>query len=132
MGPRKDDGITDELRHFIEDAIDSIGTLEVLLLLRERHERAWGADEVSRELRSNPTSARQQLDRLTARRLVRKTDAGADALFLFDPSPVDAELISRLARQYAERKVTVIGLIYERRSGEHLRVFSDAFKLRKD
>lgn len=132
MDRRDDSGLTPELIAFIQRAIESIGTLEVLLLMRVRRERSWGAADVSRELRSSPTSASQQLDRLAARGLVRRSGTGADALFVYSPTERDENLVAQLARQYAERKVTIISLIYERRPDDHLKVFSDAFKLRKD
>jgi hypothetical protein len=54
------------------------------------------------------------------------------AAFRFDPRTTElAQAIEELARAYADRRVTVIGLIFAKPL-DKIRSFADAFRIRKD
>jgi predicted ArsR family transcriptional regulator len=123
-------GIPDHVRRFVAANIDSVGTLEVLLLLRDRHDRDWTADQVARELRSARDAAADRLDYLEAHGLLTSSDDGNPA-FRYGPSrPVLSRAVDDLASCYATRRVRVISLIYSKPSDQVLS-FGDAFRLRK-
>lgn len=111
----------------MNDRIESVGQLEVLLLL-SRASGPLTADAVARELRIDPAGAEQQLQQLVRRGLV----AGSQSGFVYAPAtPELAAAMADLARLYADRRVTVISLIYSK-PPDALRSFADAFRIRKD
>ena len=122
-----------DLRDFIASCFDSVGAIEVLLLLRSDRSRKWTAEEVSRELRSNLTHNERQLERLRELGLLEVEDEGPPRAYVFGPRSAKMEsLVNEMAVQFAVRRVTVINIIYESKLSDKIQVFSDAFKLRKD
>jgi len=104
--------------------------LECLLLLQHQPSRAWTAVELGRELRIDEQWSMQHLLDLVKRGLL--TSTGDEGPFQYAPkAPGLDEIIRQLAIDYAERRVSVIELIYAKPSGS-LQDFSDAFRLRKD
>jgi hypothetical protein len=128
-----DPGISPEVRALIVDRIDSVVQLELLLLLQASAGRAWTAAEVAQQLRIELSWAAGQLGELASRGLAAPGDApdSSDA-FRYAPTPpsLDATVV-QLARDYAERRVTVITLIFSK-PVDKLRTFADAFRFRKD
>jgi hypothetical protein len=123
-------GISQEVRALIAERIDSLVQLEVLLLLRAAPDRPWTAAEVAQALRIDPTWATGQLGDLAARGLL----ASADVPGAYRYAPATPELVravTQLEKDYAERRVTVITLIFSK-PVDKLRSFADAFRLRKD
>ena len=68
--------IPDHLKSFIFECLDSVESLEVLLLLFRDPKRAWTADELASELRFNANSVAERLRRLVDCGLLTRTDAG--------------------------------------------------------
>jgi hypothetical protein len=57
---------------------------------------------------------------------------GSPAQFRYEPRSADlADAVQALARAYADRRVTVIGLIFAKPT-DKIRSFADAFRIRKD
>jgi hypothetical protein len=123
-------GIPDHVRRFVAANIDSVGTLEVLLLLRDQRERDWTAGDVARELRSGTDPAADRLAYLRGRGLL--SDAASEKpSFRYAPSRPDiARAVDDLASCYATRRVRVISLIYSKPSDQVL-TFGDAFRIRR-
>lgn len=125
------DSIPEEARRLIAERINSVEQLEVLLLLRKDEEREWCAEEVSDELRSSPTSAARRLADLFAHDLLAMRQ-GSNTLYRYCPgSETLRRAVDALARAYAERRFTVIDMIFSK-PVEKLRVFADAFRVRED
>jgi hypothetical protein len=123
------DQVPQNVRGFLHDQIDSVVQVEVLLMLYARPGRDFAAADVASELRIEPAGAEAQLASLRGRGILANGAAGA-----YRWAPRSAELeaaVAGLAREYAERRVTVIGLIYAKPS-DQLRSFADAFRIRKD
>ena len=126
-----DPGISHDVRTLIVERIDSVVQLELLLLLQANAGRAWSAAEVAQELRIEPSWATGQLGELAARGLLAPA---ADRSGSFAYAPASAQLgdaVAQLAKDYAQRRVTVITLIFSK-PVDKLRSFADAFRLRKD
>lgn len=128
-----DAGIPDEVRAFIAEHIDSVEQVEVLLLLRRSGDREWTADAVSDELRTNPGSAAERLADLTARRLIAPAGGAPERPgYRYAPgTPALDQAVRGLDQAYAERRVSVINLIFSKPI-DKIRTFADAFRLRKD
>lgn len=126
-----DPGISQAVRALIVERIDSVVQLELLLLLQASPERAWTAAEVAQELRIEPSWATGQLGELAARGLLAPApDAPGAYRYAPHPPELDATVV-QLSKDYAERRVTVITLIFSK-PVDKLRTFADAFRLRKD
>src|SRR5688572_26691650 len=67
--------LSEETERLIQQHIHSVEQLEVLLLLRDRRDRAWTAAEVSRELRTISSSAAQRLSDLVRRGFLKEGPA---------------------------------------------------------
>jgi hypothetical protein len=115
------------VRRFIAGHIESVGQLEVLLLLRAAADKEWTTDEVARAVVTQPASAEGWLEMLRANGLL----ARADGRFRYSPPSAEVErAIDDLAESYAKYRVAVIGLIFSKPS-EHVRDFPEAFRLRR-
>jgi hypothetical protein len=128
-----DPGVSETVRSLIVERIDSVVQLELLLLLHANPARAWSAGDVAQELRIDPTWAGGQLGELVGHGLIAPASTEDPRTYRYAPaagSPLDAA-VAQLARDYAERRVTIITLIFSK-PVDKLRSFADAFRLRKD
>lgn len=122
--------LPEDVQAFVASYIDSVVQLELLLLLRADPGRAWTPPEVARELRIEPAWTATELGKLAVRGLL----APADGVPTYRYAPGKPELeavITALAHAYAERRVSVINLVYSRPS-DAIRSFAEAFRFRKD
>jgi hypothetical protein len=121
-------GISEEVRLFVLQCIDSVEQLEVLLLLHGSPAVTWSPETVAAALYSNPASIGRRLTALHSRGLLAATEASA---YRYLPkSPALDATVSLLADTYRLRRVAVITLIASKPM-ENVRAFSDAFRLRK-
>jgi hypothetical protein len=129
------DSLPSDVARFLSEHIESVEAVNVLLLLFEQPARAWSADEVGRESRTNEFSAELHLRALADKRLLR-VSPGPPVTYQADPA--FTHVVSSLARTFRERRVAVITFIYsrpddaEKAPTDPLQAFADAFKLRKD
>jgi hypothetical protein len=135
-----DDAIPDHVRSFILAHVDSVVQLEILLLLHTRAQRQWTAAQVAAELRIDPAWSSNELARLAAAGLLATAlpaapappSAAADVAYGYAPRSAELDAaVQGLAREYALRRVTVIGLIFSK-PVDKIRSFADAFRIRKD
>ena len=126
-----EDAIPNEVRAFIAAHVESVLQLELLLLLHAQAPRAWTADELARELRIDPAWASGQLASLAGADVLAATQSNPPA-YRYEPRtpPLDAA-VRGLAREYANRRVTIIGLIFSKPI-DKIRSFADAFRFRKE
>jgi DNA-binding MarR family transcriptional regulator len=128
------EGISLQVRQFLNDHITSVAQLEILLLLQTNPQQSWSPADIARELRIEVAGAAQQLAMLAASGLIREVPTPHGS-FIYEPhTPELQAAVTALAQAYLIRRVTVIGLIFAKPppSTGSIRAFSDAFKLRKD
>jgi hypothetical protein len=119
--------LPEDIVQFIRRCINTLGTLDVLLLLHASPSRAWTAREISDELRSSPLAAGTALATLVHSGLVAKDGER----FSFRPKHADsAATIARLAACYRERRTAVITTIFSR-PNEAILGFAEAFRFKK-
>jgi hypothetical protein len=123
-------GISPQVDRFIHEHISSIEQLEVLLLLHDDPHKYWSAAEISRVLYRQPASVSERLEQLHAAQLL-EVQRQEPPLFCFNTQTPHRDVVWALDRAYKERKDTVIRLVFTK-PRDHLRAFSDAFRLRKD
>ena len=123
--------IPDEVRRFLAEHIDSLFQLEVLLLLQERPEVGWTAEQVDRETRIGLESVRSLLARFEQTGLL-SVNQGPDLSYRYQPATAELDHVIKLvATAYKERRVKVTSFIYARPL-DNIRSFAEAFRLRKD
>ena len=120
------------MKAFIAGYLDSVVQLETLLMLHAAPDREWEADDLARDLRIDRGWADGQLQGLCEQGLAVCSDGPAGRRYRYAPDGASTRAaIDGLARAYAERRVTVIGLIFAK-PADSLRAFSDAFRIRRD
>ncbi|WP_242345286.1 hypothetical protein [Anaeromyxobacter terrae] len=128
------DEIAADIQAFMLACVDSYEQLEVLLLLRREAAGPFTAARVAEALRLPLASAERSLDELAGRGLLSATGRSERSYRYAPADPATADVVGRLARAYAERRVAVIDLMSAnamsriRRSA--LRTFAEAFRLR--
>jgi hypothetical protein len=126
------EAIPEPVRRFVDECIESVGLLEVLLLLKSDSARAWTAAEVSREVRSDDAWTEIQLEYLGSHGLL-VADRSGDPAYRYNPLRPELDVVvEQLGHAFETHRVRVIRLIFHGRSNEPLRAFSDAFRLRGD
>jgi hypothetical protein len=123
--------IPEKVRRFIVDHINSVESLEILLLLFADAGREWNASEVSRTLYTRLESAAAQLQALHRAKLLLAIEGGESPKYRFHAASPEADTVVELEKIYKARRVSVISFIYSKPT-DPLRAFSDAFRLRKD
>lgn len=123
--------ISTEVKAFIARQIRSIVELECLLLLHRDAARDWSASELGKELRIDEKWAIQELADLTKRGLTASSEAAPTRFHYAPVTNALREVVDALAAHYAERRVSIIELIYLKPS-DPLQNFADAFRFRKE
>jgi hypothetical protein len=124
--------IPPNVRAFLNDHVESVVQVEVLLLLYAEPARAFAPADVVSALRIEPAWAEAQLSNLVARGMLAEAGGAAAGSYRWAPRTSEIEAaVAGLARAYADRRVTVIGLIYAK-PADPLRSFADAFRIRRD
>jgi hypothetical protein len=127
---------------FVYNYIDSVVQLEMLLLLYAGQDRSWTSAESARELRVDPAWVEDQFSQLCSRGLLT-CEPGSPPSYRYRPTTPELNAaVGDLAKAYADRRVTVISLIYSKpaekpveptkpTTTDPLKSFSEAFRLRK-
>lgn len=120
--------IPEELRSFLRRYINSVSLLDVLFLLKKDARRKWTPQEVSIEMRTNPSYAAAQLYELLAMKCVSIQEPNE---FWFNPQIASPQLFDQLEELYKSHRATLIHFIYSQPI-DSIRNFADAFKIKKD
>lgn len=122
--------LSQRVEDLISRSIDSVDTLELLLLLRRSPDRYWAAAAAEQLLGLREGSARRRLDALLSAGLAaRGPESGA---FMYSPADADVRLaVDELAAAYDEQRINVINHIYSSNLAR-LRAFSNAFRIKSD
>lgn len=115
-----------ETLEFIRAAVGSVWALELLLFMRGHSDRAWTAQELARELRSNERLASDALATFEAAGLLGRR---GEALAYVPAGQGLDDLVGKLNVAYRERPVAVVNAIVSCRT-DSLRSFADAFRLK--
>jgi hypothetical protein len=121
-------GLTSEVHELIARAIDSVESIEIMMLLRRSPQTFWAAAAVAEQLGIRPEVAAAKLDALQHQNILKKGEVtGA-----FRYAPAGEELnqhLEELAAEYTDRRTNVINTIYSANL-ERLRTFSNAFRVK--
>lgn len=123
--------ITKEIEHFIRDNIHSFEQLEVLLLVAGAPQKEWTAIEVSEKLYRQADSVASRLEDLRTRGILSVREHSGQLFYHYVPTAQLDDVIQSVESAYQVRKDAIIRLIFDR-PPDSLKVFSDAFRIRRD
>jgi len=115
---------SDAFCDFVRENIFSVEQIQVLDLLSQQPQRPWFPDELRAKLSSSSSSILNRLAVLVRRGLVSGNDHDG---YRYRPDPTRDPLVEELRRQFIERPVSVIALVFSGPSA--LESFSDAFRI---
>lgn len=122
-----DEPVSDDLRQFTLEHIDSIVQLEALLLLRKHPGQDWHVASAALRLYVTDEVAAEALAQLHARGLL----VSDGKLYRYGPkTAAQAEMLDRLADTYARSLISVTDIVHGNLRG--LRKFAGPFELRKN
>lgn len=118
-----------ETVRLIRSCIESVGQLEILLLLHAARDTAFHPSEINETLRSNIDSVQQRLQGLVECELVARLE-GEPERYQYQPASQElGRSVDRLAQAYITHRVRVIEFIYS--PPDRMQSFSDAFRIKK-
>ena len=121
--------ISESVKNFIFQFLDSIELLDVLLTLNFDRQKAWSIQAISEHLRSNPTSIKRRIDLLLDLKLIDKNLETPHTYFYNPKDPENQEIIEEIARIYQIQRHRLFELIFSPLKGA--RDFADAFRISK-
>lgn len=119
-----------EVRLLVRERAMSMDHVEVLMRLHGSPDAPMTTREVETASRLGPETTLRSLRHLAQAGLARHEPAG-DAWTFAPSSPADRRAVEALSVMYHQRPVTLVKLVYEQ-PPTPLKLFSDAFRLRKD
>lgn len=128
--------LPDEVDRLLRERIVAVEQLAILLLLRQRQERAWSEDAVASELGMPSALAGEALESLTRAALIDRVIHGRETLFRYTCRADELELaVLALARIHRERPADVLQVLSANalrrmRASAHV-FFADALGARK-
>jgi hypothetical protein len=123
--------IPEEVRRLVAERISTAEMLEIVLLLAGSPERAWTADEISRQVFTVPAAAIASLEGLVERGLAA-SDSASNPAYRYTPATEELRRqVAALAEAYRASRVAVIQLVFAR-PADPLRSFANAFRMRRD
>ncbi|MBV8518340.1 MAG: hypothetical protein JO197_13160 [Acidobacteria bacterium] len=119
--------VSPALLQFIRRCVDSIETLEILLLLQRTPETFWTPAAIDSQLGMKQGAAAKRLARLADEQLVVTGSSGA---FRYAPrDEEDRATVAALTTAYADQRASVVNAVFSENL-ERLRAFSDAFRMK--
>jgi hypothetical protein len=116
-----------QVRRFIARYIDSVATLEALLLLRSAPHETWDVSRVASRLYITESETSQILDRLCRDGLL----ACVGKVYGFECKTEELRgAVDELSALYSRHLIPVTNMIHAK--SRRIREFADAFRIRKD
>lgn len=122
--------LTDDVRQFIFEFVDSAGQLDVLLYMREHAETFFDADSLSRELRLSSSTAAASLNLIFKTGLLSEDENKKGWFRYHAQSSLVDQTVARLYELYKIKPHKIFELIFS--PAKRARPFADAFALTKN
>ncbi|MBX3208551.1 MAG: hypothetical protein KF764_26195 [Labilithrix sp.] len=123
--------IPEHLAPLLTSSIESVERLEILLHLRARRGKTFGARAVAEALRVSSVFAEQHLAILCGRGFL-EVSIGSDLIYGYQPvsAALDAAL-QEIEELYRDRRADVVAVLKSPLARDPAEVFADAFLIRK-
>lgn len=120
--------ISEELKTFIKDKIQTVLRLEVLLLLHDQQFRSFTAGEIAKEMGFGTEATQHQLTALEAMGLVAQSTTD-ESKYKYQPANETlGSTVERLATAYSTQRVPILSVILAQTS-DRPRLFAEAFRI---
>lgn len=121
--------ISEELKTFIKDKIQTVLRLEVLLLLHDQQFRSFTAGEIAKEMGFGTEATQHQLTALEAMGLVAQSTTTDESKYRYQPANETlGSTVERLATAYSTQRVPILSVILAQTS-DRPRLFAEAFRI---
>ena len=125
--------VSEQLRQFLRECIETHEDLETLMLLVREHEAAWPPDRVASALGGPAEMSLRALERLTQAGLLSEHQAAGQRFFRFAPSADLRAPVAELLETYGEHRLPIMNEIssnaVQRVRTAAMRAFARAFLL---
>jgi hypothetical protein len=122
--------LSDEVRQFILQYINSVDQLEILLLLKQDPTREWTAEEIARTLSTGSDAVASRMAGLASDGLIQRSPKD-ETRYRYGPRTADLDrTMTQLAQDYPQYRVSIINLIFSKPI-DKIRTFADAFRFTK-
>ena len=118
--------ISQSLKTFIREKIQTVLRLEVLLLLHYQQSRSFTVAEVANELNLEKEAAKDQLTALEAVGVVVQSNADKPSYRYQPLNPSLRSMVEQLAVGYSKQRVPILSAILSKHS-DRTRLFAEAF-----
>jgi hypothetical protein len=122
--------LPESVQRLVATHVDSLDVMQVLLLLHDHPDRTWTSQEATEVLGLDAASVSGALVRLRQRGFLTVELAG-DTRYRYAPKGDLGSAVDDLKECYRARPIDLAALIAARPQ-QRLRLFADAFRLRKD
>ena len=128
LGAMGKQNISEDLKRFIKEQIQTVSTLEVLLLLHHHQPKALSLAEVANELGFEDDIVGAQLAALEAIELVIPSST-KQAKYKYRPNnEAVGSMVDQLAANYCRQRVPILSMILSEHPNR-VRLFADAFRI---
>ena len=120
--------ISDELKKFIREEIQTVLRLEVLLLLYRHQPKSFSSEEIAAELGFENDVTQEQLPALAEIGILATSGAGRSGYRYKPATDRVGNMVNQLALAYPTQRVLILSLILSE-GPDRIRVFAEAIKL---
>ena len=122
------ESISESLREFLKEKIQTVLRLEVLLLLHGHRPRTFTATEIASRLGFESDTTAHELEQLEAIGVVVQSSS-EETKYSYHPQNEKLEsLIEQLALHYSKHRVPILSVMLAERP-DRTRLFTEAFKI---
>lgn len=131
MADQDNRDLADVVARDVDLYVDSLDSLEVVVMVFRESERSWSPEQVAQRLRISTRVARRELERMRTRGIARP-DAEDPSRTQFDPSDTERlAAVARISATYGTRRIELINYVASQ-TLKRIQSISDAFRLKKD
>lgn len=123
-----EDTLPTDVEAFVTNVIDSVATMEALMLTYRHRDATWTVERVAERLYVEPARAEESLQRLARHGILA---CEADHYRCAPHEAALEELLSSVATTYQRQLIAVTNLIHSRTKSS-ITAFANAFRMRKD
>lgn len=121
--------ISESLKTFIREKIQTVLRLEVLLLLEHHPSRSFTAAEVANELSFDKDAAKAQLAALEEIGVIAHSNSDKPSRYRYHPENATLRsMVEQLSEGYSKQRVPVLSMILADNS-DRTRLFAEAFRI---